>query len=76
MLNEITAAGDQGMAPASYIAEIYAALGEKDHAFEWLEKALGDRDEELVFLKVNPRLDPLRSDPRFQRLLERVGLAS
>ena len=55
------------------IALIHAALGEKDQAFEWLEKAYEQRDSSLIFLKVDPRLDPLRSDPRFQDLLRRMN---
>jgi TolB-like protein len=53
---------------------VYAGLGEKDSAFEWLEKASVVRDKGLTFLKIDPCLDPLRSDPRFQDLLRRVGL--
>ena len=56
------------------VALVYAGLGEKDSAFEWLEKAFVVRDKGLTFLKVDPCLDPLRSDPRFQELLRRVGL--
>jgi TolB-like protein/Tfp pilus assembly protein PilF len=56
------------------IALVYAGLGEKDEAFAWLEKAYKERDKGLTFLKVDQCLDPLRSDPRFQDLLCRVGL--
>lgn len=55
------------------IACIYAALGENDRAFEHLESAYGARSPELVMLKVDPSLDNIRSDPRFQDLLVRVG---
>ena len=55
------------------IAVIYVGLGEKDRAFEWLEKAFAERDEDLLYLKVDPVLDSLRSDPRFADLLRRVG---
>lgn len=55
------------------IAEIYIGLGEKDRAFEWLEKAHGERNVQMVSLKVDPNLDGLRSDPRFQDLLRRIG---
>jgi len=58
------------------IALIYAALDEKDPAFEWLDKARQERADHLPYSKVNPRLDALRSDPRFQRLLREMGLVS
>jgi TolB-like protein/Flp pilus assembly protein TadD len=56
------------------IAMIYAALGEQDRALVWLEKAYYDHYWMLAFLKVDPRMDPLRSNPRFQDLQRRVGL--
>jgi TolB-like protein/DNA-binding winged helix-turn-helix (wHTH) protein/Tfp pilus assembly protein PilF len=58
------------------IAVIYAGLGDKDKALEWLERAYEERASFLIFLKVDPRLDSLRPDPRFQDLLRRMGLAS
>jgi len=58
------------------IAVIYVGLGEKDRAFEWLEKAYADRDEDLLYLKVDPVLDSLRSDRRFADLLRRIGFPS
>jgi TolB-like protein len=57
------------------IALIYAGLGEKDEAFRWLEDAFRAHDVGLVYLQVDPCLDPLRSDPRFTDLLRRVGLS-
>jgi len=57
------------------IALVYAGLGDKDQAFNWLEAAYRAHDVGLVYLKVDPCLDPLRSDPRFTDLLQRVGLA-
>ncbi len=56
------------------IAVIHAGLGEKDEAFRWLEKAYEDRSSWMVHAKAEPCLDPLRSDPRFDNLLKRVGL--
>jgi tetratricopeptide (TPR) repeat protein len=56
------------------IASLYAALGEKDQAFVWLDKAYEAHDFILVLLKVEPMFDNLRSDPRFTVLLKRVGL--
>jgi serine/threonine-protein kinase len=56
------------------ITLIYASMGEKDHAFDWLEKAYEEHVSELIYLKVDPYLDNLRSDPRFTTLLKKVGL--
>jgi eukaryotic-like serine/threonine-protein kinase len=56
------------------IASCYARLGEKDQAFEWLEKAYAAHDDGLVRLKEELGFDNLRSDPRFRDLLRRVGL--
>jgi tetratricopeptide (TPR) repeat protein len=64
----------QSYVPPSDMAELYAQLGEKDRAFEWLERALADRDEWMRFLKVSPSYDSLRSDPRFPDLLRRMSL--
>jgi len=59
---------------ALLFAEAYTALGEKDHAFQWLVKAYEQRSSWNVFLKAHPYLDSLRSDPRFTALLKKVGL--
>jgi adenylate cyclase len=55
-------------------ALIYTGLGDKQRAFEWLEKAIEDRSRTVIFLKVEPQFDLLRSDPRFTHLLRRIGL--
>ena len=61
----------EGMSP--YVAATYfVQLGEKDKAFAELEKALEDRDWRLLYIKVDPRLDPLRDDPRYQDLVRRM----
>jgi TolB-like protein/Tfp pilus assembly protein PilF len=57
------------------IALAYAGLGDKKAAFQWLEDAFRTHDAGLVYLNVDPCLDPLRSDPRFQDLMHRVGLS-
>ena len=54
------------------MAALHLALGDKDEAMAWLERAYDDRDVGLVQAKVNPRLDALRADPRFQDLLRRM----
>jgi tetratricopeptide (TPR) repeat protein len=58
----------------AFIALIHTALGDKEQAFAWLEKAHTENDANLARLKVDPRFDPLRSDPRFTDLVRRVGL--
>ena len=58
------------------IALIYAGLGEKEAAFHWLERSFEAHDKGLTYLKIDPCLDPLRSDSRFHDLLRRVGLSS
>jgi len=52
----------------------YAGLGDKEQAFAWLEKSYQEHRDRIVWLNVDPLLEPLRSDPRFQDLLRRVGL--
>jgi len=61
---------------AFFLAQAYTGLGRKDQAFAWLEKAYELRSgvDEMVFLPVDPGFDPLRSDPRFDAFLQRVGL--
>lgn len=57
------------------LVRLYARLGEKEKAFEWLEKAYEERSDHLIYLKVDPILDSLRADARFKDLLRRVGFA-
>ena len=57
-----------------YVAIVYVGLAENDKAVDWLENAYGDRSNAIVFAKVDPQLDPLRSNPRFQALLHRLAL--
>jgi TolB-like protein/DNA-binding winged helix-turn-helix (wHTH) protein/Flp pilus assembly protein TadD len=62
---------------ASYpVATVYAALGEHEQAFAWLERAYTERSEYMVWLKTDPRLNSLRADPRFADLLQRVGVTA
>jgi len=59
--------------PAYAFAVIYLALGEKDQALDWLEKAARDHDGFYInLIKVQPFLDPLRGDPRFETLVSRI----
>jgi hypothetical protein len=56
------------------IALVYAGLGDKDQAFQWLEKSYQDREPRITRIKVDPLFDNLHSDPRFADLVRRVGL--
>jgi tetratricopeptide (TPR) repeat protein len=74
-LNVLTAAVAQGhYVSPSYLAIIAIAMGDKDKAFGYLEQSHQDRSEHMLYLGVEPLVDPLRSDPRFDALLKRVGL--
>jgi hypothetical protein len=73
-LNELTELSTHRFIAPGHMAVIFAGLGERDRALEWLEK---DRREGslLTGLKVDPRYDNLREDPRFAELTRRVSLA-
>jgi TolB-like protein/DNA-binding winged helix-turn-helix (wHTH) protein/Tfp pilus assembly protein PilF len=72
LLNDLKKRSISGYSNGSEIATIYASLGDTDQAMNWLEKAYEERFNPGVLLR--PGFDPLRSDPRFQDLLRRVGL--
>lgn len=59
--------------PPLYIALVYLGLGELDKSTDWTEKAYQERSSYLVYLKVDPKLDALRSQPRFVALMKKVG---
>jgi adenylate cyclase len=63
-----------GYSSAYWIASSYAELGDKEHAFDWLNTAFQEHEEYLLGLKTDPSLDPIRSDPRFAELVRKVGL--
>lgn len=65
-------AADEGLAVE--MAHIYAAAGDRDRAFLWLKEAFTRKSPGRVDIVVDPRLDPLRSDPRFAALLNSIGL--
>jgi TolB-like protein/Tfp pilus assembly protein PilF len=58
----------------SYFARAYLGFGDKEAALEWLERGYQDRSVPVAVLKIDPDLDPLRTEPRFQTLLKNVGL--
>jgi TolB-like protein/Tfp pilus assembly protein PilF len=63
-----------GEPTAGTVAAIHAALGNKERAFEWLQKALSAREPWVAYLQVDPAWDNLRSDPRFERVLVSLGV--
>jgi hypothetical protein len=67
--NELESAGREHSVFAYEIALIYLALGERPHALDWLERARRERSGWMAYRKVDPRLDPLRSELRFQQLV-------
>jgi len=74
LLRDLLEQSKTGYVSPYMIATIYAGLGNKDRAFEYLEKAYEERSTDLsYFLKSDLRMDTLRSDPRFQDLVKRMG---
>jgi eukaryotic-like serine/threonine-protein kinase len=73
-LDELKARSTQTYVQPIWIAAILTALGEKDEAFQWLQKGYADRSSWVVYLKVDPLFTKLRSDPRFTDLAQRAGL--
>jgi tetratricopeptide (TPR) repeat protein len=74
LLKQLEQKAAQTYVPADAIAMIYVGLGDKDHAFLWLNKAYDEHAFKLTWLKVEPPWDPLRSDPRFQELVKKIGI--
>jgi serine/threonine-protein kinase len=75
-LRELLDMADQRYVPAYGVGAAYAALGDMDEAFRWLERAFEERSVELTFLAVEPEMDVLRADPRFHDLMRRMNLSS
>jgi len=75
LLEELLRLSTQRHVSPGNIALIYNSLGERDETFSWLERAFEQRDPKMVFLKVEPKWNNLRDDPRFQDLLQRVGFS-
>ena len=76
ILGELDQRSQQTYVQPMWRAALYMGLGEKDQAFDWLEKAYQDRSGWLVFLKVDPLFNALHTDGRFATLLRSIGLAT
>ncbi len=74
LMNELLALSKDHYVSPHWFAATQAGLGNKDEAFKWLDQSIDRRFGPMIYLKVNPIWDPLRSDPRFAERLRRVGL--
>jgi len=75
ILAQLTEMSTRKYVPAIYFAMVYTGLNRKDDAFHWLDKAYEERCEYLVYVGSEPLADPLRGDPRFAKLLQRLHLS-
>jgi serine/threonine protein kinase/tetratricopeptide (TPR) repeat protein len=75
ILDELTAARGTRVVSAWGIAAVHACLGEVDESYRWLDVAVTEKASGLILLRVHPRLDPIRGDPRYWPLVRKVGLA-
>ena len=76
ILNQLKEQAARSYLSSYCMAEVYLGLGDEDQAWEWLEKAYEERARTLVMLKVEPEVDRLRSDRRFENLLQRMNFPS
>ena len=73
ILAELEARGEREYVSPVALATVCIGLGQNERALDWAERAFGDRRGWLAYLGVNPLLDPLRGNPRFESLRQRVG---
>jgi serine/threonine-protein kinase len=74
MVAELQKPGARKYVPFYYIADIYAALGDKEEAFEWLDRALDQHSNSCLLLAIDPAFEAFRSDPRFQEATRKIGI--
>ncbi len=74
IINELNKLSGRMYVDPYFLAQIYTALGDRDRAFQQLEQAYEQRSSSLVWLKVEPKFDALRTDARYANLLRRIGL--
>jgi tetratricopeptide (TPR) repeat protein len=73
LLQQLMAQSKKQYVSPFYVAIVYIGLGKTETAMDWMERAFADRSNGLVFLKVEPEVDPLRSNPRFIALQKRLN---
>ncbi len=71
---ELRKIGSERYVSPAYVATLLMLLGDKDGAFEWLERAVEDRSYDITYLNVDPLFDPVRDDPRFPALVRKLNL--
>jgi TolB-like protein/Tfp pilus assembly protein PilF/predicted Ser/Thr protein kinase len=74
ILDDLLERSEQAYVAPTRLAGLYFALGENDEGFRWLDKSYQEHDSTLLEIKVDPGFDGVRSDPRFEELLKKVGL--
>ena len=74
LLNQLIEQSKERFVSAYDIAAVHVGMGDANQAFEWLDKAYEERSGFLPYIKCDRRFNPLHSDPRYQKLLERIGL--
>jgi tetratricopeptide (TPR) repeat protein len=74
ILGELTELAKRKYVAPYFFAGIYIGLGENDRAMEYLERAYEERSHWLIYLHIDPSMDGLRSDSRFEEMLRRIGL--
>jgi TolB-like protein/DNA-binding winged helix-turn-helix (wHTH) protein/Tfp pilus assembly protein PilF len=75
-LEELRVQSKERYVPALYFGAIYAGLGDSDAGMSWIEKAYREHSDYLIYLNVDPMADTLRSSPRFQALLRKIGIGN
>jgi len=74
VMGQMNELAKQRYVAAYSFATVYAGLGDKEQAFQWLERSYQDRAWDILYLKVDPFFDSLHDDPRFKDLVKRIGL--
>jgi tetratricopeptide (TPR) repeat protein len=75
ILNKLNDLSKQRRVDPYFVALVHLGLGQKDQAFEFLEKAVEERSIMLLWFKIEPRLDSIRSDARYEDILRRLGFS-
>jgi Flp pilus assembly protein TadD len=76
LIAELTSDPERAPARPAEIAGVLGVLGDTTEAFSWFERAVNSGDTTVGYVAIDPRYDALRADPRFERLLARLGLPS